>query len=170
MTLGRRKSPDSIHIPTLRTQRSGARYNKCSTRSISINPPVADVTERRYGLQKRLGSVDTCMTILQFRLALYCRIKSSRPSLKGWAVWMCGFFGKFGIRRNKENDCSIRKRNAGLVCLLSLPGAESNHFWKRMLQLLRNVQGSESQIMSETNHAPSIPVFRLEMMQLDGRG
>ena len=24
--------------------------------------------------------------------------------------------------------------------------------------------------MSETNHAPSIPVFRLEMMQLDGRG
>lgn len=82
-------------------------------------------------------------------------------------VWL---FGKFGIRRNKENDCSIRKRNAGLVCLLSLPGAESNHFWKRMLQLLRNVQGSESQIMSETNHTPSIPVFRLEMMQLDGRG
>jgi hypothetical protein len=31
-------------------------------------------------------------------------------------------------------------------------------------------QGSESQIMSETNHAPSISVFRLEMMQLDRRG
>ena len=81
--------------------------------------------------RRKARTVDTCMTILQFRPgALYCRIE--KPTK--FERWMRGLFGKFG------NDCWIRVRNAGPT------------FWKNECSCVM-LQGSESQIMSKPHVA-----------------
>jgi len=99
------------------------RYNKCSTRFNQHSPPVADVTERRYD-HRKLGQKWThAWPFYSFGRALYCRIKAAdQVFLKGGCVAFLAVYRW------------IRTRNAGLACLLSLPGPESNPFWKRMME------------------------------------
>ena len=74
------------------------------------SPPVADVTERRYD-RRKLGQVDTCMTILQFRPGVVLSNKSSRPSF--FEGWMRGLFGRLLLDSDEECWTSLPAVLAG---------------------------------------------------------
>jgi hypothetical protein len=102
------------------------------------------------------------MTILTVAVGIVLSNKKQPTKFEEWALWMRGFLAVWNPERNKENDCWIRKRNAGLACPAVIAGSRIQPFLEANdRSCCVTVQGSESQIMSETNHAPSIPVFRL---------